>query len=70
MRVTPNEKGTIERDEMVRCIEMVMDGGNQGPELRQNVKKLKELAGEAMRDGGSSDKNLQAFLEEVGKKGH
>ncbi|CAI9117536.1 OLC1v1018936C1 [Oldenlandia corymbosa var. corymbosa] len=57
----------VKSDEIVRCIEMVMDGGENGMTLRKNVKKMKELGREAMEEGGSSEKNLKAFLAEAGK---
>ncbi|KAL3506504.1 hypothetical protein ACH5RR_031886 [Cinchona calisaya] len=69
VRVIPKEEGIVESDEINRCIEMVMDDEEKGIELRRNAKKWKELAREAMQEGGSSDKNLKAFVEEVGE-GH
>lgn len=67
VRVVPNEDGTVEGDEIKRCIEAVMDDGEKGIELRRNAKKWKELAREAMQEDGSSDKNLKAFVEDAGK---
>ncbi|XP_004298222.1 PREDICTED: crocetin glucosyltransferase, chloroplastic-like [Fragaria vesca subsp. vesca] len=63
IRVAPNEEGVVVDEELTRCLELVMGG----EELRRNAKKWKELAREAVSEGGSSDKNLKAFLEEIEK---
>ncbi|KAH7857936.1 hypothetical protein Vadar_018091 [Vaccinium darrowii] len=66
VRVRPNEEGIVQSDEVKRCIEMVMKAEEKGEELRENAKKWKDLAREAVKEGGSSYGNLKAFLEEVG----
>ncbi|KAI3454852.1 hypothetical protein Pfo_011515 [Paulownia fortunei] len=66
VRVKTNEEGSVDRDEIRRCIEKIMDGGAKSLELRENARKWNNLAREAMEETGSSDKNLKAFLEEVG----
>ncbi|XP_059632098.1 UDP-glycosyltransferase 75C1-like [Cornus florida] len=66
VRVVPNEEGILEREEIRRCIEMVMGGGERGREMRGNAKKWKEKAREAMKDGGSLDMNLKAFVDGLG----
>lgn len=63
MRVNDGE-GMVESEELERCLEMVM-GGERGEEMRRNALKWKILAREAVKEGGSSDRNLQAFLEEI-----
>lgn len=35
-------------------------------ELRENAEKWMRLAVEAGREGGSSDKNMNAFVNEIG----
>ncbi|GAA0167321.1 transferase [Lithospermum erythrorhizon] len=67
VRVRVEKDGIVKSDEVQRCIEMVMDSGETGEELRRNGKKWKELANEAMREGGSSHKNLKSFVDEIGK---
>ncbi|KAI3798188.1 hypothetical protein L1987_33457 [Smallanthus sonchifolius] len=64
-RVTANEDGVVEGEEIRRCIEMVMGGDERGVTMRKNAKKWKDLAREAMREGGSSYMNLKAFVEQV-----
>ena len=65
IRVTVNEEGIVESDEFKRCLEIVMGGGEKGEEMRRNAEKWKNLAREAVKDGGSSDKNLKGFVDEV-----
>ncbi|XP_059632106.1 crocetin glucosyltransferase, chloroplastic-like [Cornus florida] len=69
VRVVANEEGRVDREEIMRCIEMVMGGGERGREMKGNAKKWKELAWEAMKDGGSLDMNLKAFVDGLGN-GH
>ncbi|KAG6393902.1 hypothetical protein SASPL_144477 [Salvia splendens] len=54
----------VEADEIVRCLEMVMDGGDESREMRKNAKKWRDLAREAVDDGGSSQVNLKMFTEQ------
>ncbi|XP_048139328.1 phloretin 4'-O-glucosyltransferase-like [Rhodamnia argentea] len=65
VKVTQNEEGLVEGGEMRRCLELVMGDGEEGDEMRRNAQKLRDLAREAVREGGSSDKNLRAFVDEV-----
>ncbi|XP_058200938.1 UDP-glycosyltransferase 75C1-like [Rhododendron vialii] len=61
VRVTRNEEGIVESGEIKKCIEVVMGGD----EMRKNAKKWKDLGREACKEGGSSDRNLKTFVEEV-----
>ncbi|KAH7857737.1 hypothetical protein Vadar_016019 [Vaccinium darrowii] len=61
IRVTRNEEGIVGRGEIKKCIEVVMGGD----EKRSNAKKWKDLGREAGEEGGSSDKNLKTFVEEL-----
>ncbi|KAL7212736.1 hypothetical protein ACSBR2_015422 [Camellia fascicularis] len=58
-----------ESEEVKRCIEEVIEGEERGEEIRRNAKKLNELTREAVKEGGSSDLNLKAFVEEIGVEG-
>ncbi|KAA8548347.1 hypothetical protein F0562_000031 [Nyssa sinensis] len=64
-RLTANEEGLVKGDEIKRCIEMVMGGGQRGEELSKNAKKWKALARDALKEGGSLDINLKAFVDEL-----
>lgn len=65
VRVNANERGIVEGDEFKRCLELVVANGEEGEEIRRNAKKWKGLAREAAKEGGSSDRNLKAFLEKI-----
>ncbi|THG22840.1 UDP-glycosyltransferase 75C1-like [Camellia sinensis] len=66
VRVRRNEEGIVEGDEIKRCIEMVMEDGVRGEQMRRNAKKWGDLGREAVKKAGSSNKNLMSFVEEVG----
>jgi hypothetical protein len=55
-----NGKGFVSRKEVEGCITKVMDGKRKD-EYRVNVRKLMELAKEAMQEGGSSNQNIAEF---------
>ncbi|OWM84235.1 UDP-glycosyltransferase 75C1-like [Punica granatum] len=57
--------GIVKGEEIRRCLDLVVGGGEKGEEMRRNANKWKDLAREAAREGGSSDKNLRAFLDEI-----
>ncbi|KAJ0463655.1 putative crocetin glucosyltransferase [Helianthus annuus] len=56
--------GMVERKEIKRCVEMVMED----EEMRRNAEKWRELARQALGNGGSSAVNLQAFVDDVQDK--
>ncbi|CAJ2668140.1 unnamed protein product [Trifolium pratense] len=62
VRMNCDEEGIVKADEIRRCLELVMGNGEKGEELRRNAKKWKNFAREAVKEGGSSDKNLRNFL--------
>ncbi|KAF8388474.1 hypothetical protein HHK36_027146 [Tetracentron sinense] len=61
-------EGIVESDEIKRCLEMVM-GGERGKEMKKNAMKWKDLAREAVMEGGSSDINLREFVQMIGNGG-
>ncbi|XP_011020320.1 PREDICTED: crocetin glucosyltransferase, chloroplastic-like [Populus euphratica] len=66
VRVTSsNKEGVVEGEEIERCLELVMGGGERGSEIRKNAKKWKELARQSSKEGGSSYNNLKAFVDEI-----
>ncbi|CAK9157850.1 unnamed protein product [Ilex paraguariensis] len=64
IRLKVDEKGTVIREEIENFINEVMEG-ERGKELKRNVVKLKELAKEAVDEGGSSTINIEEFVSEV-----
>ncbi|TYH82017.1 hypothetical protein ES332_D02G027700v1 [Gossypium tomentosum] len=65
VRVSANEEGMVERDEIVRCLDLVMGDDEKGMEVKKNVEKWEGLAREASMEGGSMDMNLKAFVDDV-----
>ncbi|KAB2092301.1 hypothetical protein ES319_A02G020800v1, partial [Gossypium barbadense] len=55
VRVSANEKGIVERDEIVSCLDLVMGDDKKGMEVKKNVEKWKGLAREAAMEGRSMD---------------
>lgn len=64
IRVKVNENGIVTKEEIQNCIKVVMEK-DQGRELRINAKKWKELAIEAVSQGGTSDNNINEFINNL-----
>lgn len=64
VRVRVDEDGIVRRDEIERCIREVMEG-QSGREMRTNAKKWRDLAIEAVSEGGTSDKNIDEFISKL-----
>ncbi|KAK4768188.1 hypothetical protein SAY87_003329 [Trapa incisa] len=59
VRARPSNKtGIIDKGEFERCMEEVMEG-EKGKAIKENAKKWKDLAREAVDKGGDSDKNIE-----------
>ncbi|CAK9139698.1 unnamed protein product [Ilex paraguariensis] len=58
--------GIVGGEEIKRCLELLMGSGDESKKMRENAKKWKDLAREAVKEGGSSYMNLKAFVEEIG----
>ncbi|KAM6565367.1 hypothetical protein CsatA_024495 [Cannabis sativa] len=59
VRVKPNEDGIVTSGEIKRCLELVMGENENGVEIvRSNAKKWQNSIKEAMKEGGSSEKNF------------
>ncbi|WOL09187.1 crocetin glucosyltransferase, chloroplastic-like [Canna indica] len=65
VRAEVNGDGVLEGSELRRCVEVVMGEGERGKEMRRRAKTWKEKAQEALSQGGSSDRNLRAFVAEI-----
>lgn len=64
VRVKVNEEGIVSREEIKNCIREVMEG-ERSREIRGNCEKWKELAIEAISEGGTSDKNIDEFVSKL-----
>ncbi|CAA0833206.1 UDP-glycosyltransferase 75C1 [Striga hermonthica] len=62
VRVGPGEDGKVSEEEITRCIQRVMDGGEK---FRENAARWKGMAREAVAENGSSYRNLKAFFKEL-----
>ncbi|KAK9064515.1 hypothetical protein SSX86_015897 [Deinandra increscens subsp. villosa] len=54
--------GMVKREEVVLCLNEVMNEGERGLEIKKNARKWRELAKEAISEGGSSDKTIDEFV--------
>lgn len=61
VRPQEDEKGVARREEFVKCLEVVMEG-ERSQVIRGNAGKWKNLAREAVSEGGSSDKIIDDFV--------
>ncbi|KAM0044719.1 putative crocetin glucosyltransferase [Helianthus debilis subsp. tardiflorus] len=64
VRVTRRGDGVVDGKEIDRCLQKVMTGDDSG-EMRRNACKWRNLATEALENGGSSTVNLQAFVNDL-----
>ncbi|KAD4384424.1 hypothetical protein E3N88_24592 [Mikania micrantha] len=55
----------VKRADVCRAVKMVMDEGKEGEERRIKAKYFKERAEKAMEEGGSSQLNLNRFIEDI-----
>ncbi|KAK6283111.1 PREDICTED: crocetin glucosyltransferase, chloroplastic [Theobroma cacao] len=64
IRIKVNEGTAVaEKEEIRRCLEMVMGNGQKGEAMRGKAKKWRGLALEATSQGGSSANNFKVFME-------
>ena len=64
IRIKLNEEGIATREEIELCIREVMEG-ERGKEMKKNSLRWKELAIEAVDEGGSSNKNIEEFVAKL-----
>ncbi|XP_014505980.1 UDP-glycosyltransferase 74F1 [Vigna radiata var. radiata] len=66
IRLKEDENGIVTREEIQNSIRVVMEK-ELGREMRSNAKKWKELAIEAVTQGGTSDHNINLFIKHLKK---
>nr|XP_043630889.1 UDP-glycosyltransferase 74G1-like [Erigeron canadensis] len=64
IRVKADEKGIVRRENLVSCINEIMEG-ERGLVARKNTIKWKELAKKSVDQGGKSDKDIDTFVSEL-----
>lgn len=67
VRVKKNEEGILTGEELNKCIEEVMDG-EKSEEIKRNSAKWREFATKSVSVGGSSDGNINEFIEKILKR--
>ncbi|XP_074355195.1 UDP-glycosyltransferase 74G1-like [Apium graveolens] len=61
VKVDVNENGVFKGDMVQQCIREVMDG-EKGKEIKATSSKWMQMAREAVKEGGSSDKSIDEFV--------
>jgi len=63
------ENKLVKRDEVKKCL-LEATTGEKAENLKQNANKWKKKAEEAVAIGGSSDRNLDEFMEDIQNRGN
>ncbi|XWS62954.1 hypothetical protein CRYUN_Cryun06bG0055000 [Craigia yunnanensis] len=63
LRLKPGPEG-VTSNEVEKCIKQILSG-SKSEEFKKNAAKLKQAARESVASGGSSDRNIQLFLNEI-----
>nr|AYR16604.1 UDP-glucosyltransferase UGT74B7 [Polygala tenuifolia] len=64
VRAKEDSDGVVRKEELVRCLKEVMES-KRSEYMKANAKKFRELCKEAIGEGGSSDKNINAFIDQL-----
>ncbi|EEF43596.1 UDP-glycosyltransferase 84B1 [Ricinus communis] len=64
LRLRANQDGIVTNDEFEKCIKEIMNGP-KSEVFESNAKALKQAAREALAGSGSSDRNIQLFVQEI-----
>ncbi|CAN6163589.1 unnamed protein product [Urochloa humidicola] len=62
VRARVDGEGVVEAGELRRCVEAVMSDGEAARGIRERSERWRALASEAVAPGGTSERNLRAFL--------
>ncbi|KAI3822546.1 hypothetical protein L1987_10137 [Smallanthus sonchifolius] len=55
----------VKREDVCKAVKMVMNEGKEGEERREKAKCLKQMAENAIEEGGSSQFDLNRFIEDI-----
>ncbi|RZC47771.1 hypothetical protein C5167_040721 [Papaver somniferum] len=64
VRAEADEKGLVNRENVEEAVKLVMEGDRK-EEIKKNAVRWKELAKQAVDEGGSSDKNIDEFVSKI-----
>ncbi|CAK9141266.1 unnamed protein product [Ilex paraguariensis] len=59
------QKGLVRREEVEKAVALMMGGGREAMEIRKQAKELGAAAKKAVENGGSSEANLIALINEL-----
>ncbi|XP_010069571.2 LOW QUALITY PROTEIN: UDP-glycosyltransferase 74F2 [Eucalyptus grandis] len=65
VRAKADEPGFVAREEVERRVTEVLGGGERGREMAESARKWMAAAKAAIGEGGSSDRNINEFVEEL-----
>ncbi|WRX10884.1 UDP-glucuronosyl/UDP-glucosyltransferase - like 10 [Theobroma cacao] len=64
IKAQPDEKGIVKSQAIELSVKEIMEG-EKGKEIKKNANKWKNLAREAIDEGGSSDKHINQFVADL-----
>ncbi|KAJ4716229.1 Glycosyltransferase [Melia azedarach] len=64
LRLRPNDDGIVTNEEVEKSIEEIISGP-KSEDYKKNAMELKHAARQAVASGGSSDRNIQSFVNEI-----
>ncbi|KAE8687998.1 UDP-glycosyltransferase 74B1 [Hibiscus syriacus] len=64
VRAKEDEEGVVRREELVKCLDEVMQG-ERSREMKRNANKWKEIAKKAISERGSSDECINEFVQQL-----
>ena len=67
LRAKEDDKGVVRKEELVMCLKEVTEG-ERSQQIKKNASKWRELAKKAVSEGGSSDKNINEFVQHLVQK--
>ncbi|CAI0627546.1 unnamed protein product [Linum tenue] len=65
VRVKEDETGVVRREEVARCLKEVMMEGSRSLEIKVAARKWKQMAVEAVSEGGESDREINNFVRKL-----
>ncbi|CAI0379627.1 unnamed protein product [Linum tenue] len=60
-----DETGVVRREEVARCLKEVMMEGSRSLEIKEAARKWKQMAVEAVSEGGESDREINNFVRKL-----
>nr|POE74104.1 udp-glycosyltransferase 74f2 [Quercus suber]POF11777.1 udp-glycosyltransferase 74f2 [Quercus suber] len=67
LRAKEDDQGVVRKEELVMCLKEATEG-ERSQQIKKNASKWRELAKKAVSEGGSSDKNINEFVQHLVQK--